>query len=274
MRARNIKPSFFKNDLLAECHPLARILFVGLWCLADREGKLEDRPRRIKVEILPYDDCTILAPDRHRASTVQEPEKHNESTGLAFLLDQLENKGFILRYSVNGAKYIKVINFLKHQHPHCKETKSVIPEPLKNTQQDEVQEKHGADTVQEPEKHNESPADSGYLIPDSPSLIPDKKLFVATSEEVRLGKLLFSLIFGRDETHKKPNLQMWAEDVDLMIRVDKRDVKEIEQVIYWCQGDSFWQNNVLSPRKLRKQYDQLKLKMQAEKPQKIDYSRY
>jgi hypothetical protein len=101
-----------------------------------------------------------------------------------------------------------------------------------------------------------------------------KELFIETSHEVRLGKLLFSLILERDKTHKKPNFQMWGKDIDLMIRVDKRDVKEIEQVIYWCQGSSFWQNNILSPRKLRKQYDQLKLKMQAEKPQEIDYSRY
>ena len=49
-RARNVKPGFFKNELLAECEPLARILFEGLWCEADREGRLEDRPRRLKAE--------------------------------------------------------------------------------------------------------------------------------------------------------------------------------------------------------------------------------
>jgi hypothetical protein len=57
-RSRNIKPGFFLNDELAECEPLARILFAGLWCIADREGRLEDRPKRIKAEVLPY-----LAPD-------------------------------------------------------------------------------------------------------------------------------------------------------------------------------------------------------------------
>ena len=53
MRARNLKPGFFKNDALAECDPLARILFEGLWCMADREGRLECHPKRIKAEILP-----------------------------------------------------------------------------------------------------------------------------------------------------------------------------------------------------------------------------
>ena len=37
-RSRNIKPGFFKNEHLAECQPLARLLFIGLWTLADREG--------------------------------------------------------------------------------------------------------------------------------------------------------------------------------------------------------------------------------------------
>ena len=35
-RARNIKPGFFTNDVLADCDPLARLLFAGLWTVADR----------------------------------------------------------------------------------------------------------------------------------------------------------------------------------------------------------------------------------------------
>jgi hypothetical protein len=104
MRARNIKPGFFKNDRLAELDLAARVLFQGLWCLADREGRLEDRPKRIKAEILPYDDV-----DAHD------------------LLEQLAAAGFIARYQVDGAAYIQVVNFLKHQKPHVNEAQSVIP---------------------------------------------------------------------------------------------------------------------------------------------------
>ena len=46
-RARILKPGFFANELLAEIHPYGRLLFAGLWTLADREGRLEDRPKRI-----------------------------------------------------------------------------------------------------------------------------------------------------------------------------------------------------------------------------------
>ena len=58
-RARLLKPSFFTNDALGDEEPVARLLFAGLWCLADREGRLHDRPRRIKAEVLPYDEVDV-----------------------------------------------------------------------------------------------------------------------------------------------------------------------------------------------------------------------
>jgi len=56
----------------------------------------------------------------------------------------------------------------------------------------------------------------------------------------------------------------WAKDIDRMIRLDKRDPKDIEAVIRWCQADTFWCNNILSASKLRLQYDQLDLKRKAQ----------
>ena len=105
-RARNIKPGFFTNDVLAECSALARILFQGLWCHADREGRLEDRPRKLKAEILPYDDCNTEE-----------------------LLCQLASRGFIVRYQHGAERFIQVVNFCKHQNPHVKEQESTIPAP-------------------------------------------------------------------------------------------------------------------------------------------------
>lgn len=133
-RSRNIKPSFFTNDDLAEIEPLGRLLFIALWTMADREGRLEDRPRRIKAEALPYDDADVDA-----------------------LLDALHKLGFILRYVVSGNRYIQVCAFTKHQNPHVKEAPSTIPAP----------DEHGASTVQDTTKTGTSPADSLLLIPDS-----------------------------------------------------------------------------------------------------------
>jgi len=105
-RARNIKPGFYKNEDLAECSVWARLIFPGLWMLADREGRLEDRPKRIKGELLPFDGQDV------------EP-----------LLRELEAYGFIQRYAVEGVSYIQISKFLEHQAPHYSEKASVIPAP-------------------------------------------------------------------------------------------------------------------------------------------------
>ena len=110
MRSRNLKPGFFKNEGLGDLGPYAQLLFEGLWCLADRDGKLEDRPSRIKAEIFPY---------------------YEPSPSVDELLNSLFNspERFIERYTVDGVKYIKIWNFLSHQSPHNRESESKIPNP-------------------------------------------------------------------------------------------------------------------------------------------------
>ena len=159
-RARNIKPGFFANDTLAECSPLARLLFAGLWTIADRAGRLEDRPKRIKAALLPYDECDI-----------------ND------LLDQLVDRGFIARYEAGGQKLIQVLAFAKHQNPHKNEPESLLPSMVderepKNTDPEQVPEQHSTSTVQVPEQHSTNRADSLNLIPDSLNLIPDSFISV------------------------------------------------------------------------------------------------
>lgn len=104
MRARNIKPGFWKNEELAEIPYEARLLFIGLWGMADREGRLEDRPKRIRAEVFPFDLINI--------------EK---------LLDVITLHGFIIRYEANAKRYIQIVNFEKHQYPHPHEARSIIP---------------------------------------------------------------------------------------------------------------------------------------------------
>ena len=59
-RSRNIKPAFFLNDDLAEKNcALGRLLFIGLWTLADYRGNLEWRAGKIKAQLLPYDSCDV-----------------------------------------------------------------------------------------------------------------------------------------------------------------------------------------------------------------------
>lgn len=260
-RSRNIKPGFFLNDELAECDPLARLLFAGLWCIADREGRLEDRPKRIKAEVLPYDDCDV---DQ--------------------LLDQLAERDFIVRYEVDGLRYIQIINFSKHQNPHVKEAPSIIPPP---PEQDIAPNEHHTSTVQEPEQNNSFPADSLKLIPDSlnpytesisistsepnsdttqksekPKKTRQLPVFDENTEQYKLALFMRSCILENLPNAKVPDptpdkLRRWAYDIDLMMRIDNRSPEEIKELMDWSHRDPFWKANILSPGKLREKWDTL-----------------
>lgn len=136
-RTRIIKPGFFKNEELAECSAIARLLFAGLWTIADKEGRLEDRPKKIKAEILPYDECNADE-----------------------LLNELFQKKFITRYEVDGAKYIQIANFIKHQQPHHKEIQSFIPAQIKIEPSLKQAQTNDAST-----KVPLAPLDTCYLLP-------------------------------------------------------------------------------------------------------------
>ena len=170
MRARSLKPGFFTNEHLLECSPLARILFAGLWCMADRRGRLEDRPKQIKVKILPCESVEV-------------------ETLLGELAAQTDADGspaLIIRYAVNGRRYIAVKNFERHQNPHYRELESSIPGPneadhismIDTKAQGQPRASLGL-TLGQPQA-SPGPAvltpDSGLLTPDSGLLTPPSPL--------------------------------------------------------------------------------------------------
>jgi hypothetical protein len=123
-RARNLKPGFFKNEELAELPFEFRILFQGLWCLADRLGRLEYRPKRIKGEIFPYDEVDVVKG-----------------------LRDLYNHGFNDIYTIDNHEYIQIVAFAKHQNPHCKEAASTIPAPCEPSVRTEISGTSPADSL-------------------------------------------------------------------------------------------------------------------------------
>ena len=158
-RARNIKPSFFTHDELADNDPLGRLLFIGLWTIADYKGELEWRPKRVKAQVMPYDDCDIEA-----------------------LAINLEKTGFIRFYSVGGSDYVHIVNFNKHQNPHKNEKDKGSDVPAMTSEniaeQSQTIDLDGVDKITDVieinrEENGTAPADSLFPLPDSCSLIPD-----------------------------------------------------------------------------------------------------
>ena len=106
-RIRSIKPEFFIDEDIGNLPPLTRLLFVGMWCEADKAGRLKDKPKTLKARCLPFDSVDI-----------------NKA------LDQLADSRFIIRYMVGGEQYIQIRTWDEHQRPHHTERASVYPESV------------------------------------------------------------------------------------------------------------------------------------------------
>jgi len=110
MRARMIKPAFFSDPELANVPIGAQMLFVGLWCLADREGRLLDAPRMIAGAIFPF------------RQDISDEDVEN-------WLQHLAERRFIIRYQARGVRCIQIRTFAKHQKIHPRELPSSLPAP-------------------------------------------------------------------------------------------------------------------------------------------------
>jgi hypothetical protein len=108
-RIRTVKPELFRHLALFEAEekyqlPL-RIAFVGLFTCCDRQGRFIWQPRRLKVDILPYDEADI-----------------ND------VLNALMESGFIKAYEVKGIIYGCIPTWVTHQYFNNKEAYSQLPD--------------------------------------------------------------------------------------------------------------------------------------------------
>jgi hypothetical protein len=108
MRIRTVKPEFFTHEALWELEretglPV-RVAYVGLWCCADREGRFKWEPRRLGVQILPYDEVDFSR-----------------------VLHALTTRAFVVKYRVNDACFGCIPSFPKHQIINNRESESIFP---------------------------------------------------------------------------------------------------------------------------------------------------
>lgn len=98
---------------------------------------------------------------------------------------------------------------------------------------------------------------------DSHSSKHDKRVYEADDINFKLANYLLIKIRERNssiyptDSKNPPDTQKWANDIRLMHERDARSYDDIKRIIEWCQQDSFWQNNILSASKLRKQFGKL-----------------
>jgi hypothetical protein len=244
MRARNLKPAIFTNELLAVADPLYTVIFEGLWCAADREGRLEDRPAKIHMAI--------------------NPGRGFETTERS--LGWLTENEFIYRYSIDGKAYIQVVMFWKHQNPHYKEPPSTIPAGPKtlgngvNHQTETLGSdvKDASSSGVKPSKVALSPPtvegktrlipDSGFLTPDSGSLIPDSGYLIPDSRPL-VGDALASQV---PITAPKP-IRGSRIPEDFVLTAERRDyaiAKGVEPDSTFEAFTLYWSNKPTGATKL------------------------
>ena len=102
-RIRTIKPEFFTSEDIVSMSPLARLLYIALWCEADKRGRLAWKPKTFKMRWLPGDKCDINA-----------------------LCDELVSAGVVVLY---GDDLAHIPGFEKHQHVNPRESESSLPDP-------------------------------------------------------------------------------------------------------------------------------------------------
>ena len=94
-----------------------------------------------------------------------------------------------------------------------------------------------------------------------------RKVFPPDSDAYMAACCLRDEIAARLPTASTPSeeqLQKWAGAFDKCNRLDGHGWDEIEEVLLFSQSDKFWQKNILSGEKFRKQYTQLLARMGGE----------
>lgn len=100
-----------------------------------------------------------------------------------------------------------------------------------------------------------------------------KRVYDEQSICFKLANKFYQNILLNNPDHKKPNLQKWSDDVRKMMELDNRTEEQIAYLIDWCQKDTFWKTNILSPSKLREKFDQLIIVVKEQKNKVVPFKK-
>jgi len=249
-RIRTIKPEFFKHsglfDLEQQTELPTRLAFAGLFTCCDREGRFKWRPRELKIDVLPYDEC-----DFER------------------VLDALASRGFIVKYASGDQFFGYIPTWHRHQFVNNKESASTLPNPSIEQQLDarlardsrednalgtpSVKEGKGKEEELEG-KGNARVRNTRIVQPPSPGANGEFMLAQELMREIKLAgrvgdiALVGQVIANESEEHGGP---LQAKD---FIRDKAKDaMARGERVtIFWLQDRNFAQGKPVSERDRKK----------------------
>ncbi|GIM88868.1 hypothetical protein [Paractinoplanes toevensis] len=110
-RIRSVKPEFWDDQELAEhVSRDARLLYIGLWNLADEHGRLRGDSRFIKGRVFPYDDDL-------------------DFDGVTLLIAELALAGKVVPFRTAVGIYLFLPNLAQHQRLEPEKVASRLPDP-------------------------------------------------------------------------------------------------------------------------------------------------
>jgi hypothetical protein len=186
--------------------------------------------------------------------TIAELFKISESK-VQRILKKLEIEQQIEQLTCHENRLVTVLNWHLYQN-----SEQPIEQQVNNERTTSEQQVNTNNNVfNENNENNEEKKNDIIVVTKKRSQTP--MAFDEHSFEMKFVNGFIILLKQRNEQMKEPNKQSWAAEVDKMIRIDKRSEEDMVNVLKYAVKDSFWQNNILSPMKLRKQFDTLYMQM-------------
>jgi hypothetical protein len=259
-KIRGIKPETWTDENFVELTPLARLLFIGLWNYACDNGHVEDKPKQIKMRILPADDCN--------SSDLLRELAENDRI--------VREGGWITVPTLREHQRIDKRWFVACEKPGCEK-----PDAKKADSQPEPRGGHDEATTRpprNPDVASQGPRDDvdvdvelmvtrgdGETSGDKSPTPPGTQLALVNDgrdDVERICEHLAEQIEARGS--KRPAITArWRNEARLLIDNDQRGEEQVHACIRWLftsnhRDAKFWRTNVRSMPKLREEYDRLR----------------
>lgn len=246
-----LKENFFDSDSMIilesmqDGYKYSNILLKLYLRSLKQEGKLMFNER------IPYNSTILSQVTRHSVGDVEKAVQVFKELGL---IEMLDNGAIFITDIQNfiGTSSTEADRIRAYRTRISQEKQALLPEDT--NERTNVQQMNDTSTPEkeieidkEIEKEKKNIRNSG------------KPKYADDSPYLELATGLFAYMKKNNEEAKEPNLQSWADDMRKLVELDGRSIENVKEVIRWSQRDDFWKGNILSAKKLREKYDQLKV---------------
>lgn len=240
----------------------------------------------VMIEILlqaQFKDCEVV-----RNGEIIPLKRGQVATSYQQLVDDIGDKDITVKVVRNAINKLIKYGFLAKDETRAKAKKGLLltvvnydlyqtPENYKGKEAGRESDKEGAKQGQSKGKegainnndNNDLNNDSNN---DKENTYSRRKKYDEESVYMKLAKYFVEQIRKNNPNFKEPNYQRWANDIRLMMERDNRTEEQIRYLMWWVQQDDFEMANVLSPAKLRKRFDNLVMKVKAERKRRQKFS--